>query len=273
MKRPNSVRHLDDAIRRLGGNTPQGFVQARTVMANAIVASMIPDGVIKGGSALKMRFGDVATRFTIDLDTATALDAALYAARLGASLRTGWEGFTGRVVPRSPASPKGIPDQYVMQPYDIKLDYFGKPWCTVPLEVGHNEIGDADVADWAELNDADELFKAMGFPSPGRAPLMPLDHQIAQKLHAVSGSGDRVRDLVDLQLILGRAEIDLAATRKICERLFSYRQAQAWPPAISKGKDWDSLYASQAEGLGVQPTVDDAVAWANDLIDRIEFSC
>ena len=67
MKKPNSMRHLDDAIRRLSGNTPQGFMQARTVMANAIVASMLPDGVVKGGSALKMRFGDAETRFTTDL--------------------------------------------------------------------------------------------------------------------------------------------------------------------------------------------------------------
>ena len=37
MKRPNSMRHLDDAIRRLSGGAPQDFVQSRTVMANAIV--------------------------------------------------------------------------------------------------------------------------------------------------------------------------------------------------------------------------------------------
>lgn len=64
MKRPNSMRHLDDAIRRLCGCAPQDFVRARTVMANAIVASMLPDGVVKGGSALKMRFGEENTRFT-----------------------------------------------------------------------------------------------------------------------------------------------------------------------------------------------------------------
>ena len=28
-----------------------------------------------------------------------------------------------------------------MQPYDVKLSYLGKSWVTVPLEVGHNEIG------------------------------------------------------------------------------------------------------------------------------------
>ena len=29
----------------------------------------------------------------------------------------------------------------------VRLSYLGKPWCTVPLEVGHNEIGDAHDAD------------------------------------------------------------------------------------------------------------------------------
>lgn len=33
MKRPNGMRHLDDAIRRLCGGAPQDFVRARTVMA------------------------------------------------------------------------------------------------------------------------------------------------------------------------------------------------------------------------------------------------
>ena len=103
----------------------------------------------------------------------------------------------------------------------------GKPWCTVPLEVGHNEIGDADAPDRAELTDASELFEAMRFLAPGRASLMPLDHQVAQKVHAVSGPGDRARDLVDLQMIDARAEVGLTAARAACQRLFSYRRAQA----------------------------------------------
>ncbi len=270
MKRPNSMRHLDDAIRRLSGNAPQAYVAARTLMANALVASMLPDGVIKGGSALKMRFGEEATRFTTDLDTATVTDPAEYAARLDSKLRSGWEGFSGRVVARGPASPEGIPEQYVMQPYDVKLDYLGKPWCTVPLEVGHNEIGDADAADWAELSDAARLFEAMGFPAPGKAPLMPLDHQVAQKLHAVSGPGDRARDLIDLQLIATRAEVDLAATKDTCERLFSYRRAQTWPPTIAKQDGWDEMYAALAEELPVVQSVDEAIEWANELVAKID---
>lgn len=56
-----------------------GFIRSRTIMANAIVASILPDGVVKGGSALKMRFGNEASRFTVDLDTATAMDSERYA--------------------------------------------------------------------------------------------------------------------------------------------------------------------------------------------------
>ena len=40
--------------------------------------------------------------------------------------------------------------------------------------------------------------------------------------------------------------------------------------SITKGESWDSLYADAAEGLEVLETVDEAVAWANELIERID---
>lgn len=269
MRKPNSARRLDDSLRKLCGGTTQSYVQARTIMANAIVASMLPDGVIKGGSALKMRYGNSETRFTTDLDTATAMEPDHYAACLGEKLKVGWEGFTGRVIARSPASPEGVPSEYIMRSYDVKLDYLGKAWCTVSLEVGHNEIDDASEADWAETEDARRLFESMGFPTPAKAPLMTLEHQIAQKLHAVSSVGDRAKDLVDLQLIVARTNVELSEVRVTCERLFAYRKAQAWPPTIVKQKNWKELYARAASGLPVIEEVDAAVEWANNLVAAI----
>lgn len=61
MKTPNSRRNLDEAIKRAYG---ADYLKARTAMANAIVGQMLPEGVVKGGSALKLRFGDAATRCT-----------------------------------------------------------------------------------------------------------------------------------------------------------------------------------------------------------------
>ncbi|MBC2887998.1 nucleotidyl transferase AbiEii/AbiGii toxin family protein [Gordonibacter massiliensis (ex Traore et al. 2017)] len=269
-KRPSSMRHLDDAIRRACGGSAEEYVRTRTLIADSIVAHMLPDGVVKGGSAIKMRFGNTATRFTTDLDTATATDPDVYAERLAATLAKGWEGFTGRIVPREPAQPRGVPQEYVMRPFDVKLSYNGKPWCTVPLEVGQNEIGDAEVVDWVELEYAVDSLANMGFPALGKVPLMPLVHQVAQKIHAVTGGGDRVRDLVDLQLIAANADVDLAEVKRICVRLFAYRKSQAWPPDVVKGEGWDVLYAAQAAGLPVKPSADEAIDWTNGLIARID---
>lgn len=93
-KRPNSRRNLDMAIRRAFGD--DRFVRMRTLIANTVVARMLPDGVVRGGSALKMRLGDEGTRFTSDLDTATASPVEAYV--------RGWRSPSRRVGRASPAS-------------------------------------------------------------------------------------------------------------------------------------------------------------------------
>jgi len=99
---------------------------------------------------------------------------------------------------------------------------------------------------------------------------MKLEYQIAQKLHgATAANSDRAHDLIDLQLILAHNQPDFAATNAVCQKLFAYRKCQAWPPVVVKGASWGAVYESQKGDLPVLPTVDEAVAWANDLIAKI----
>lgn len=269
MKQPNNRRNLDVAIHRVTEDE-EGFVQYRTTMANVIVGQMLPNGVIKGGASLKVRLGVSATRFTTDLDTARAEGLNSFINQLGEELTEGWEGFTGRVLPRNPAHPEGVPPSYVMQPFDIKLEYFGKPWCTVPLEVGHNEIGDADEAEWHIAPDVVRMFTDLGFPEPSPLPLMPLHHQVAQKLHGLSEEGSgRPHDLIDLQLVVANATIDLPKTLDVCKRLFAYRNKQSWPCTIAVGDGWSELYDEARIGLDVIDNIEDAAKWANELIGKI----
>lgn len=271
-KRPNSKRNLDMAIRRLGtGDTD--FVRKRTIIANAIVGQMMPDGVVKGGSALKVRFGDVATRATTDLDAARKDELQTFLDDFSEALAEGWSGFTGRIVPRPPAQPDNVPAPYLMQPFDIKLGYLGIPWCTVPFELGHDEIGDADEPDMVVAKDASELLVKLGFPELDPIPVMPLHHQIAQKLHGVSEPGSkRAHDLIDLQVIVIRGKVDYALTKITCERLFRYRNTHAWPPTIVRNEGWDGLYDQQLLPEPIAQTVDEAVIWANNLIATIAAS-
>lgn len=72
-----------------------------------------------------------------------------------------------------------------MQPFDVRLAYEGRAWCTVKFELGHNEISDAEES----------------------------EHHLAQKFHAVSEPGsERARDLVDLRPLDKGEDLDAAVT-------------------------------------------------------------
>ena len=269
VKMPNSKRNLDIAINRIF-EKDSNPLQVRTLIANTVVGQMLPNGVVKGGCALKMRYGDKTTRFTRDLDTARADELDIFLDKLEIALTVGWHGFTGRVIRKEPAKPTGVPGEYIMQPFEIKLAYNGKSWITVPLEVGHDEIDDTVIYDDYISKEIITIFETLGFPKPNPIPLLQIHHQIAQKLHALSTpKSERAHDLIDLQVIKKLSEIDYSQVKITCERLFKFRKQQSWPTAIVKKEGWDSLYESQIDELDVVKNIDDAIIWCNNLITKI----
>lgn len=218
-KKPNSARHLEGSIRRLCGGL-EGYQRTRRAMADVIVGQMIPGAVFKGGGALMVRYGVDNARFSMDLDAARSLEERVFEEELENRLRAGWNGFTGLLAEGDWAKIDGLPEEYVMKPYDVKLSYCGKSWIKVPLEVGFNEIGDADEVEFATVSHLADLFVELGFPEPCPIPLMKLEHQIAQKIHAVSSpQSQRAHDLIDLQVIVANGGFDMAETKRVCERL------------------------------------------------------
>ena len=273
MKRPNSAANLIRAIKRYCG-VNQDDIRLARAMADVIVGQMLPSGVVKGGSSLMFRYGGAVTRYTKDVDTARSVELEAYLESLRLKLAEGWNGFTGKIVDVEPPSPPNVPKPYLMMPYDIKLQYLGKSWMTVRIEVGHNEIGDADAFETMLPDDIAAAFVDLGFPKPNEIPVMKLSYQVAQKLHAVSGiNSDRAHDLIDLQLIDKYSILDLGDVRSKCERLFKYRCEQAWPPVIIKGDRWSSVYNEAYTTLRkpemVLSAVDDAVEWVNEFVNRI----
>lgn len=242
-------------------------------MAGVILGQMLPAGtVVKGGTSLRLRLGPGNSRATVDFDAARNGELDDYIKSLRSLLEDGWADFTGEVAIRKQGSPTGVPFEYIMQPIDVKLAYRRHPWCTVRLEVSHNEIGDADVVEMRDLpQKIKDIFAALNLPEPKPIPLMTIPFQIAQKLHGVTQRGSsRVRDLIDLQLIVDSEDIDYGATAAICRRLFKYRRMHTWPPRVVKSDDWDGIYANQRGNLPVVASCDQAVAFVNKLIERID---
>ena len=150
-KQPHNEHELELALTRLAGSNVAA-VEYRDIMAGVVLGQMLPEGtVVKGGTSLRLRLGPGNSRVTVDFDAARSVELDGYIRSLRSLLEGGWADFTGEVAIRKQGSPSGVPFEYVMQPIDVKLAYRRHPWCTVRLEVSHNEIGDADVMEMREL--------------------------------------------------------------------------------------------------------------------------
>jgi hypothetical protein len=271
VKESLSVRALDQRLQNVAGKDQVLAYRLRVTVANVVVGQMLPPGAVKGGTAMKLRMGESGSRFTPDLDTARRESQAEFIEAFEDSLAAGWHGFTGRLIARAAPTPARVPRPYIMQPYEVKLAFHGRSWHTVKLELGHNEIGDADDPVYLLAHDIARLFADVGLPEPAPIPVMRADHQIAQKLHACTDPGnERAHDLVDLQLLEASEELDLAQVRATSLRLFNYRQAQPWPPTVVAGPTWSGIYDEAAAGLAVRPEVSAAVDWVNDFIGRVD---
>ncbi len=243
-------------------------------LANVAVAQMLPAGAVKGGTAMNLRRGPDASRFSTDLDVTrhrdTSEDAFIQA--LNDSLRTGWGGFSGTATRRPKAKPRAVPTAYVMLPVAVSLQYQGRVLASVKLEVAIDEVGSLDAALEAVAPEIVELFTSVGLPAPDPVSVVSAEHQFVQKLHTCTtpdsdGRNERAHDLVDLQLLCLDEDLDLELLDVLGRRLFSFRQGLDWPPTVVAHEGWDSLYATAAEGLAVRPLAD-ALGWVNDLIAR-----
>lgn len=273
---PPNLRSLEKRIDNLAKQLGRPVRRIQRAVANTAVGQMLPPSVVKGGTAMKLRVGEAGSRFTPDFDASRSASITLgdYLTELGDKLAEGWAGFTGTVVELDAPEPEGVPEDYVMLPFDIRLAYRSQPWLTVRFELGHDEIGSTKSYELRIADDIVEMFDMLGLDTPGPVPVLSVHHQIAQKLHACTavspktGRNERAHDLVDLQILDQEETFDMAEVAAVAERLFAARHSHAWPPTVVAYSGWDTIYAEAAEGLEVLDNAADAIAWANDFIAR-----
>lgn len=271
---PNSLRALEKRISNDADGSPITTAKNTKTLSMIVLAQMMPPGAIKGGTAMKIRLGDRG-RFSLDIDVARAQATAEFERTLAENLETGWADFSGTVSrKRGAANPDGIPVEYIMIPYRVKLFYKGSHWRTVDLEVGHDELGDTEDFELRMDPAIIDLFNRLGLPSPDQVPLLAVKHQVAQKIHGASNEiHHRPHDLVDLQLLIKHVAVNLPEVREVCVQLFPFRKRQSWPPVVTMaGDDLNTLYTEASDGMNVLPNLPEAVTWANSLIDQIEKS-
>ncbi|KZS60426.1 nucleotidyl transferase AbiEii/AbiGii toxin family protein [Mycobacterium pseudokansasii] len=292
---------FDDRVEAIAGALDIPIDRARMLIGSVIVAQMLPDeAVVKGGIGVKFRLGEVGTRATADMDVA-ARNRTTFLDELNQRLEIGWGtvpasrgalkrnpdapprlAFSGTARPAKQARPEGVLAEYLMEPYDVTLHFMGKPWKKVPVEVGHDEIDALEDADHpTEIADQiAAIGRVLGFGELAPVPLISLEQQIAQKIHAATEQGStRAHDLVDLQLLwhagtVGGHGLDLPKLADRCRRTFAYRKAHAWPPAAAMPNALETRYQVAKDEVNqavlLIATMSEACAWLNARIEEID---
>ena len=264
-------RSIDDAAARR--SVAPG--RLHYTVASTIALQMVPYGVAKGGGAIRQRVNEHDARLTRDLDYSLddGVDIDTFVDTFNERLAAGWHGFTGVLKPLRKATPAGVPTEYVMDPFEVKLRYLGKPYRTVLFELGHPEVGSSDEPAERLGSDIVEIFTEVGLPAPDPVRVMSAEHQITQKIHACTGpdAASRAHDLVDIQILAAVEDLDYASIAAIGPRLFAYRKHHEWPPTVVAYNGWGGLNASACEDIvndTVLADVGGAVAFVNGIIER-----
>lgn len=228
--------------------------------------------VIKGGSALELRFG-LRARSSRDLDSIYRGVTAEAAIEAEAAVTKEWQGFTGIVARVETVEVPGLAVPPIR--FDVRLSYRGDPFATVPMEVSGPE---GAAVEGEDLVVAPSLAP-VGLEGPDVVPCLSLAYQIAQKLHACTDPldgirpNDRARDLADILLIeeLAADRLEFGELAAACADIFSARDRHPWPPELVVHDHWADLWARIVEDDGFPITdVQEAAGLVRDLIGRID---
>ena len=109
---------------------------------------------------------------------------------------------------------------------------------------------------------------------PIEVMLVPLERQVAEKLHAYTrrynGESSRVRDLVDFVIIRLFETVAAQRSRDEITHTFARRGTHAVPDRLpAPPADWARAYAEEAEATGIPPTLSEGYELVATWLDPV----
>jgi hypothetical protein len=234
-----------------------------------LVAVATDRWILKGALALDYRFRDRA-RTTRDVDLAMRGDQAAATADLFAAQALDLGDFFSFAVERTGTAGPGDYGDAVR--YHVVAELAGRTFDTFVLDVGFDPPAGVEPD---RLRGPDLL--AFADIDPVRIAALPLAFAIAEKVHAYTRSyGDRgiastrVKDLVDLVLIVGEAALDARQVREALDGTFDGRATHPLPPRLPRPPaDWRVPYGRMCREIGLDPDLGAGHDLAANLLDPV----
>lgn len=225
--------------------------------------------VLKGGLALDYRLGTKA-RTTMDIDLAGPGGEDAATADLLATGELDLGDHFSFEIERTARLDQLVEGSAVR--YHVRADLAGRRFEEFLLDVGFDFP-----AGWEpEMLHGPDLL-AFADIAPVEAPSLPLELQIAEKVHAYtrgySQSGmasTRVKDLVDLALIASASQVNADRLNRALRETFRQRDRHDLPGALPRPPvDWRVPYARMALEVGLAAELDRGYELAARLVDPV----
>ncbi len=273
---------LEERIRQLAGRDGSAIqrIRKRVAFERFLARLQAPPGsawFLKGAFALDLRFGDQA-RATKDLDLGIDLsllsDPTLGRVEIVDRLR---EGVTYMLEDFFLFSVPGEGEEILQEPgerayrFTARASLADRPFEEFRVDVG---AGLQLVAPIEEIPESDTL--AFAGVVPGQFRAVSLAQHFAEKVHAFTRTWEdrentRVKDLVDLTLMLEDKEPDPVSSRIALEEVFKRRGTHPLPNQIPDAPpSWAASFTATASDLGLtHTTVEDAVRLIREFWPKV----
>ena len=230
--------------------------------------------LLKGGYAMELRLRTART--TKDIDLSLPSDAAddwkeRVLEHLQATATKDLKDFFVFTVGQSMMDLDAAPEGGARYPVTVSLG--GKLFTSFHLDVG---IGDAAIQP-TELLEGRNWLGFAGI-NPTKFVAISKEQQFAEKLHAytlprLEGKNSRVKDVVDMALLLRHGTLDLARLRQAIATTFALRDTHVLPPLLREPPaSWEAPFRTLAAECDLDWTLHEAMqrlkAFLSDGISR-----
>jgi len=228
-------------------------------LARIFFETQKPRWLLKGGYAMELRYAQIA-RTTKDVDLSlpfAAFDAAKEK-QLLEPIREELQQLAGRdlgewfiyLIEAPIMDIEAAP--YGGARFPVRVTLAGRHFTNFNLDVG---IGDAVILEpeWLEDHHLLEFAEI----ASSRIPLLPKEHQFAEKIHTYTlpregNPNSRTRDLLDMVLLIEQGALDHDKLKKSLEATFKRRNTHSIPARLSEPPEsWATAYAKLAQDCGV----------------------
>ena len=228
--------------------------------------------IVKGGYGLEVRYG-LKARTTKDVDLALPVTGSR-ADNPATTIQKLWDEL-------QEAAARDLGDHFAITIAAPRQEFDAPPGggARFPVEVlldrrtfakFHLDVGIGDVIlEEAEWTNGEDYLSFAAIP-PARFPLIPLTQQFAEKIHAYSlprksGLNSRVKDLVDMTLILDHGVPNPGAVKSAVEATFHHRATHSIPDFFAPAPaTWASSYMAMAQEMKLtEITIESAVSRLN----------